>query len=286
MHSSKMVFLLVFISITCLNAKLLPTIVGLDWLNKNMENQDLVIIDLRPSEEYTKGHIKNAVNIPGLKSLFDKKFMMPKLDYLKDVFSNAGIDHNSLVLAYDNGDFIWGARFYWILETLGHKNVGLLKYGYSDWLSKQIETSTNVPKVQRKEFIIRVDNKKVQTKLSTLLSIGKKTIIDGRKSTHYEGKKSLAKRFGHIPTAKNYACTQNYEVSENGNIMKDWAVLKKVYKDVPKDKEVVLYCDGGAEAALNYVVLQELGYKVSVYDGSWVEWGNDSSVPIENPSKK
>lgn len=60
--------------------------------------------------------------------------------------------------------------------------------------------------------------------------------------------------------------------------------LATVYKDLPKDKEIILYCDGGAEAALNYLVLQELGYKASVYDGSWVEWGNDPIVPIENPS--
>lgn len=283
----KISILLLFLFISNLNAnKLLPTIVELDWLVKNKENKNLVIVDLRDKDEYLKGHIKNAVNIPGLKSLFDEKFMMPKLDYLKEIFSNAGIDHNSLVVAYDNGDFIWAARFYWILETLGHKNIGLLKYGYSDWLTKQVEISKDIPKIDRKEFVIRVDNKKVQTKLSTLLSIGKKTIIDGRKSSHYEGKESLAKRFGHIPTAKNYACTQNYQVNDNGNMIKDWDVLKKVYKDIPKNKEVILYCDGGAEAALNYVVLQELGYKVSVYDGSWVEWGNDNSVPIENPSKK
>jgi thiosulfate/3-mercaptopyruvate sulfurtransferase len=32
--------------------------------------------------------------------------------------------------------------------------------------------------------------------------------------------------------------------------------------------------------------MQELGYKVSIYDGSWKEWGNDSNVPIENESGK
>lgn len=115
----------------------------------------------------------------------------------------------------------------------------------------------------------------------------KKTIIDGRKTSHYEGKESTAKRFGHIPTAKNYACTQNYQVTSNGNKMKDLDELKNLYKDIPKDKEIILYCDGGAEAALNYIVLQELGYKASVYDGSWLEWGgNDPAVPIENPSER
>jgi thiosulfate/3-mercaptopyruvate sulfurtransferase len=264
--------------------KKVPSIVSIDWLKNNFDNPNLSIIDLRQKEDYLKGHIKNAVNIPALKSLFDEKFFMPKLDFLKELFSNAGIDENSLVVAYDNGDFIWAARFYWILQTLGHDNVGLLKVSYGPLIKREFFISTDDYKALRKEFIPRVDDEKIETKLSTYLSIGKKTIIDGRKKSHYEGKESLAKRFGHIPTAQNYACTQNYQVSKDGNVMRDLNELKKVYKDIPKDKEIILYCDGGAEAALNYIVLKELGYKTSVYDGSWLEWGNDSELPIVNPS--
>lgn len=263
-----------------------PAIVTIDWLKKNFDNPNLVIVDLRTKDEYNISHIKNAVNIPGLQALFDKDFYMPKLDYLKNIFSEAGIDNNSQVVAYDNGDFIWAARFYWILETLGHTNVGLFKHGYSPWVETQLPMSDEIHTVERKEFVPRINNEKIQTKLSTLLALGKKTIIDGRKKSHYEGKESLAKRFGHIPTAKSYQCTDNYQVTAKGNEMKDFNELKSIYKDISKDKEIILYCDGGAEAALNYIVLQELGYKVSVYDGSWVEWGNDAVVPIVNPTEK
>ncbi len=285
MNIKKSLFLILFFS-TILFAKSenIPAIVSLEWLKNNYENPNLVIIDLREEKDYLNGHLKNAVNIPGLKNLFDDKFFMPKLEKLKELFSLSGIDNDSLVVSYDNGEFIWAARFYWILETLGHKNVGLLKVAYG----KELEENFPIEKEKftpiRKEFIPRVDISKVQTKLSTLMSIGKKTIIDGRKNSHYEGNESFAKRFGHIPTAKNYACTQNFQVSSDGNKMKDFDELKEIYKDLDKDKEIILYCDGGAEAALNFIVLQELGYKASVYDGSWLEWGNDSAVPIENPS--
>ena len=147
------------------NKEKIPAIVSLDWLKTNFDDKDIVIVDLRTKEEYDKGHIKKAVNIPGLKSLFDDKFFMPKLDYLKDLFSDAGIDRKSKVVAYDNGDFIWAARFYWILETLGHDEVALLKVGYSPWLKTQIETSILPYKTKRKEFIPRIDNEKVETKI-------------------------------------------------------------------------------------------------------------------------
>lgn len=147
--------------------------------------------------------------------------------------------------------------------------------------SFEISTKDFIP--EKQNFIPRIDNSKLETKLGTLLAIKKKTIIDGRKSAHYLGKESNAKRFGHIPTAQNYPCTQNYQVTESGNKMRDLKDLKPLYKNLPKDKEIILYCDGGAEAALNYIVLQELGYKAAVYDGSWIEWGNDDQVPIQNP---
>ncbi len=266
------------------NKKIVPAVVPISWLKQNLNNPKLVLIDLRQEEEFQKEHIKNAVNIAGLKSLFDKNFVMPKLSFLKELFSNAGIDSESLVVAYDNGDFIWAARLYWILEILGHKNVGILKVSYGNILKKEFSVSSGVHKVARKEFIPRIDNEKIETKLSTLLSIGKKTIIDGRKESHYEGKESIAKRYGHIPTALNYACTQNFQVTDDGSIMKDFDELQKIYKNIPKKKDIILYCDGGAEAALNYIVLKELGYNAAVYDGSWIEWGNDNAVPIDNPS--
>ncbi|MFP4486417.1 MAG: rhodanese-like domain-containing protein, partial [Campylobacterales bacterium] len=106
-----------------------PAVVDVEWLEQNRENKNIVIVDLREPSEYQEGHIEGAVNIHAYKKLFGEDYMMPGLDELRETFSNAGIDSSSKVVVYDNGEFIWAARAYWLLETLGHSRVSMLNVG-------------------------------------------------------------------------------------------------------------------------------------------------------------
>ena len=261
----------------------MPSLVQPNWLKKHLDDPKLVIIDVRKSTLYKKGHLRHAVNLPTFKKLFDEKLFMPKLDILKETFGKAGIDDNSLVVIYDNGDFIWAARCYWLLEVLGHQNVGLLTNSYEALKNQGFTLSSDDFIPTSRNFIPMINNTMIETKLSTLLSIDKKTIIDGRPKEYYDGIKSSAKRFGHIKSALSYPGSGNSKKTTTGSYILEIDKLAKLYQHLNKAKPIILYCMDGADAAMNYIILKQLGYKASVYEAGWLEWGNDTTLPIETP---
>ncbi len=269
------------------NTHLPPSVKSVEWLKQHLNDENIVIIDVRNEKAYNKGHIKNAINMPVMKDFFTPKTLkMPKLSFLQKLFSNAGIDRDTNVVVYDNGQFCWAARAYWVLKVLGHKHVWLLEYGYGKYIKNHFPISTKKPKPKHKNFVLQINNNMIATKLDVLISIGKKPILDGRTKDMYMGKTSIAKRYGHIPTAQLFSGSNNYQITDKGNRIKSLNELKDIYAKLPKDKEIIIYCQDGADAALDYMFMTELGYRVKVYDSSWLEWANDEHTPIENPSAK
>jgi thiosulfate/3-mercaptopyruvate sulfurtransferase len=94
----------------------------------------------------------------------------------------------------------------------------------------------------------------------------------------YDGLIVRAARRGHIPSAVNIDWYRNLE---NGKF-KEFSKLVQLYSFIPIDKEIITYCQGGYRAANTYLVLKNLGYlNVKMYLGSWGEWGNIPTLPVE-----
>ncbi len=260
----------------------IPDVVPTSWLQAHYNDPTLVIIDVRDAKTYKEGHLKNAFNVPVFEKLFyGKDMLIPPLSDLRELFSKAGINDKSEILVYGGANPIWSARFYWISKVLGADNVGIFKVSYGNWPANllPIETKKFTPKYQN--FTPKINNAILKTKLDVLTSLKNTTIIDGRPYEFYIGEKSHATRYGHILNAINVPGSLTYNKNGSKSSVKNFDTLKPIYKHLDKSKPIILYCEDGADAAMNFLVLKKLGYNVSVYDGSWLEWGNDHNLPIE-----
>lgn len=285
MKNSFYLILVFFLTQFSLNAQDLR--ISVDQLSKNIAKYK--IIDVRNYEDFSISHIKNSLNFPVSKSYENKKVdgKIVKPNKMQAIVRDLGLNIDDNIVIYDDGIFYDASRIFWTFEVYGFKNVKLLNGGFDTWEKKELPISSEIIKSKPSTYIALINNERLSTKFTTQIATRNpnQIVIDARDYQSYIGKESVAKRFGHIPNAIHIPANYNLEKENKLSKLKDVTSLKELYKDVNKDKKVVIYCKIGRVASTNYFALRELGYNVSNYDASWKEWGNDINLPIINKSK-
>ena len=107
------------------------------------------------------------------------------------------------------------------------------------------------------------------------------TIIDVRSPQEYNAEENTVLRGGRIPGAINIPYEENLD-SKTKKLL-PIEKLKEVYKDIPKDDMVILYCHRGCRTTYTYYALENLGYKnVRIYEDGYGVWGGRQDTPVEN----
>ena len=274
------------------------SVVQTDWLEKNLDNPDVKIIEVSTEAGlYERGHIKNAVKFNWYTDLVEvvNRDIVARARFEK-LARAAGINKDSTVVLYgdkNNWFAAWGA---WIFNTYGIEDVRLVDGGRVKWEKDGRAFTSAVPSPKPGNFVAKQADRSISASLNrdVLPAVRKKgtvDMVDIRSADEYSGKifapagfQELAVRAGHIPGAVNVPWGQN--VNADGTF-KSIADLKKLYADKGIDgkKTIITYCRIGERSSLTWFVLSEiLGYEVKNYDGSWTEYGNSVGNPISNPS--
>ncbi len=269
-------------------AKLLTTA---EELNKKLGSSNLCIIDVRPAEQFARGHIPGATHFDlfGLSLVDTTEAPLKAFMYMiQHVLEMRGVSETKEVIFYEENAGMRAARGLWFLEYFGHPSARMLDGGFQAWKAwgASITAEAAAPKAavfktaERREVLATVDD--------VLHSLGKEefSILDTRSEGEHLGTHVRAARGGAIPGSIHIEWTDNLDA---GGKFKSNAELKAMYDKagITPDKEVISYCQGGYRAAHSYVALRLISFpKVRNYIGSWKEWGDRLDLPLEIPTKK
>lgn len=206
-----------------------------------------LVIDLRSAEDYAKGHMKGAVNIP--------------LANFADNLSKLPMDKTLMLYCYSG-------------QTSALMTTPLKAYGY-----KVVSISRGFPSLEKAGFALDtvavpfagVENKPADAKAAaaqaglkeaadalakqfaqkTLIVPGKdvKALVDAAAANYY---------IVDLRSAEDYA--KGYV---KGAVNVTLAQLPDAMKSFPKDKTIVLYCYSGQTAAMSLIPLKAEGFKLA-----------------------
>ena len=282
--------LFIFISTSVFSAE---PLVDVKWLNKNLNNKNVFVLDVRNKidggsyETFKQAHIPGAVHSDYLKDGWRAKVngvigQFPGKKPLEQLVGGLGIDNSKHVVVVYAGvnstDFGSAARIYWTFKTLGHENVSILNGGFKSWKDAGYKVVAGENALSPKVFKASI-NKKYSASYKEVRNAKKETngicLIDARPNDFFKGVKKhpALKVVGRIPNAVNVE--QQKTVGRDGFIKSKAEILKLYDAAQIKDfKGYITYCNTGHWAATVWFALSEVANipQVRMYDGSWAHW--------------
>jgi len=235
--------------------------------------------------------------------------MLPSSLAFSIAASHLGLSNSDQIVLYDGKGIFSAARAWWMFRAFSHSSVWVLDGGLPLYRSLggrlNSDALVGAQSVERaktavaaaKAAVSKPESEKVKLELTFKAQLEPKlirsmseiqehvaaksaTIIDARSEGRFSGKEAEPRkglRSGHIPHSINVPFTR--VLTAQGTLKED-AELRDVFQDagLSFEKPVVTTCGTGVTAAILALALHRLKYPdVAVYDGSWTEWGRESS---------
>jgi len=273
------------------------TLVSTGWLADHMGDPDLRILDASfylpdagrdARAEYEAGHIPGA-RFFDIDEIADTSREMPHMAPPAEKFISRmramGVGDGHQVVVYDGAGLFSAARVWWTFRLMGKTDVAVLDGGLPKWRAEGRAIEDLAPHMRDRHITVQRQAALVRdvTQVAAAAKLASHEIIDARSPARFRGEEPEPRpglRAGHIPGSKNvhYAVLLN----EDGTL-KDTAGLRAAFETAGVDlaKPAITTCGSGVTAAILFLALTRLGKSdVSLYDGSWAEWGSYPDLKV------
>jgi thiosulfate/3-mercaptopyruvate sulfurtransferase len=231
-------------------------------------------------------------------------FMLAGPEGFERAMSDRGIGDEEVVVAYSDRLGSGPFRLWWASRNYGHDAVRILDGGFEAWLAEErpVERGRSAGRATATWTAgTSLDPRPVATAEDVLAAREDPgvVVLDSRSSRQYHGDAvwfetgpvraggdGIARtprgdlRAGRVPWAVNVPWSSLY--ARDGRMLPPGA-LQRLLADVgvPEGANAITYCGVGLSAAALLFALRRAGHEhVSLYDGSWDEWGRLPGAPV------
>lgn len=265
------------------------------WLAANLFHPNLIVLDasMKPVGK-PNSNPDSKVKIPGaLVFDFDKKVcdqttslphMMPSAEFFEQEVRALGINPDSVIIIYDRIGVYSSPRARWMFKAMGHDQVAVLDGGLPAWIAEGHATEEADEKnadlgqfnaYPRAQLFCDIDH------VAAALNDPSKVVLDARSKGRFNGDEPEPRaglRSGHMPNSLNLP----FDVVQANGRMLPVSELNQIFSSLVKpNQKIIASCGSGVTACIIAFAAELAGYvDITVYDGSWSEWGMPSSRPV------
>lgn len=239
-------------------------------------------------DSYRAAHIPGAVffDINAMADpATDLPHMLPSPEQFADAAGVLGLRRDACLVVYDAHGIYSAPRVWWTLRVMGFPKVFVLDGGLKKWRAEGRPVETAERGLPPSDVEPAMDPGLVQDLqgVRAALTSGGAQVVDARPAARFRGdapEPRAGLRCGHMPGARNLPFG---EVLDPEGTLKPAEELRAVFRraGVNLREPIVTSCGSGVTAATLALALARLGRDdVSVYDGSWAEWGGHPDTPV------
>jgi 3-mercaptopyruvate sulfurtransferase SseA len=276
-----------------LNVNLISPVVSAEWLHEHKYADNLIILDgtINKVFDLTSEQIPNARFFDIKKKFSDTANPFPSAFPSAAQFQKEaralGVNQNSAIVVYDDKGIYSSARVWWLFKAFGFNNVAVLNGGFPEWKKAGYPLGNMKPNdTLEGDFVAKLEPQYMKFFDDVVYASEDKThkIIDARSAARFncnEPEPREGLRMGTIPNSVNLPYT---DLLNNGVLKSKKELAKSFYMVAEQHEPIIFSCGSGITACILALGAELSGYKnISVYDGSWTEYGTLTTGEMNKP---